>query len=80
MKNVFKKYYKQYIVDDIVSTMESPDFYNYRTSREARRHAVQNPHLIQSEIDPNLELQNPPDGDGDDPDPDIDLEEISYII
>ena len=76
MKNVFKKYYKQYVVDDIASTMNSPAFFDYRTSREARRHAVQNPNLIQTEIDSDLELQNPPNGDGDDPDPDIDTEEI----
>ena len=63
MKKVFKKYYKQYVIDDIAATMNSDAFFDYRTSRETRRHAVQNPNLIQTEIDSDLELQNPPDGD-----------------
>ena len=73
MKKVFKKYYKQYVVDDIASTMNSPAFFDYRTSHEARRHALQNPHLIQTEIDTDLELQNQGNDDEDKED-DIDAE------
>jgi len=73
MKKVFKKYYKQYVVDDIASTMNSPAFFDYRTSHEARRHAIQNPHLIQTEIDTDLELQNQGNDDEDKED-DIDAE------
>ena len=41
MKNVFKKYYKQYVVDDIAATMNSDGFRQYRTNNQMRTRGIQ---------------------------------------
>ncbi len=41
MKKVFKKYYKQYVVDDIAATMNSDSFRQYRTSEQMRARGIE---------------------------------------